>query len=161
MTSDASAVPRKPTVAFVGAAWAALVVAILTYSVAVWRMPLTADQRWFYGVLLAFGLFGVVAVVKSVRDREDGIPVTPLFYGLSWVAALGPLAVIVIYLLNSPADELQRGFLFLAYMFAVFATVVVQRNTRDLDDWSKNQPARSTVKSSSAVPLPPMPPPSV
>ncbi len=142
-TPGTPVVTRKPTVAFIGAAWTALIVAILTYCVALWRMPLTDDQRWFFGAILAFGLFGVVSVVKSVRDREDGIPVTPLFFGLSWIAALAPITAIIIYLLNWNADELQRGFLFLAYMFSVFAAVVVQRNTRDLDDWNKANPARS------------------
>lgn len=138
--------PRKPTAAFLGAAWVALGVAVLTYGVAIWRMPLTADQRWFYGTILAFGMFGVVAVVKSVRDREDGIPVTGAFYGLSWIAAIGPLVAISIYLLNSSAEELQRGFLFLAYMFAVFASVVVQRNTRDLAEWQAAQPFTPKVE---------------
>jgi uncharacterized membrane protein YiaA len=82
-------------------------------------------------------MFGVVAVVKSVRDKEDDIPVTPAFYGLSWVAALAPMTGFSIYLLNlDTLDELQRGFLFLTYMFAIFASVVVQRNTRDLADWN-------------------------
>lgn len=132
---------RKPTVAFMGAAWVALAVALGTYVVALWRMPLTYDQRWFYGTVILFGLFGVVAVVKSIRDRDDSIPVTPAFYGLSWIAALGPITAMSIYLLNAPQDDLARGFLFLTFMFAIFAAVVVQKIVRDLADWQAAQPA--------------------
>lgn len=148
---------RKPTAAFVGASWFALVVALGTYVVALWRMPLTYDQRWFYGTVLAFGLFGVIAVVKSVRDKEDDIAITPQFYFLSWVAALGPLIAFAIYLLNAPQDELTRGFLFLSYMFAVFAAVVVQRNVRDLADWNAANPKPRTAEPGPAA-VPPAPP---
>jgi uncharacterized membrane protein YiaA len=114
-------------------------------------MPLATDARWFYGTVLAFGLFGVVAVVKVVRDREDGIAVTGAFAGLSWIAAVGPLVAVSVYLLNSPQDELQRGFLFLTYVFAVFAAVVVQKNVRDLDEW-QSSPAGQAAKSAFAAP---------
>lgn len=125
---------RKPTWAFVGATWAALLIATGTFAVCMWRMDMADVEIWLYLSLLLFGLFGVVSVTKAVRDREEGIPVTNIYHALSWLAVLLPMSAMCLYLLNvSTLTEVQRGMLFLTYMFAVFSAVVVQKNVRDLE----------------------------
>lgn len=57
-------------------------------------MGIPDAENYFFVTILIFGLFGVVAVVKSVRDKEDGIPVTGAFLGLSWLGATLPLIII-------------------------------------------------------------------
>ena len=127
---------KKPTAAFVGASWIALTVFLVTYLVALWRMGVPSVEVYFFVSVMLFGAFGVVAIVKSIRDREEGVPVTGFFLGLSWVATLAPLALIGGYLLNeSTLDELQRGLLFLTYVATIFAVVVVQKNVRDTAEW--------------------------
>lgn len=145
---------KKPTAAFIGAGWAAFAVFALTYLIALWRMGIPPIENYFYITILLFGLFGVVSIVKSIRDREDNIPVTGLFIGLSWVAAITPLVIMGLYLLNvSTLNELQRGLLFLTYAAAVFAAIVVQKNHRDLVDYHAYQ--RSLPPT--GPPIPPMP----
>lgn len=138
---------KKPSAAFVAAGWAALTVFAGTYAVSLWRMDIPVIEAYFYVTIVLFGLFGVVSVVKSVRDKEDGIPVTGLFYGLAWVATIAPITIMSIYLLQiSTLDELQRGFLFLTFVACVFAVVVVQKNTRDLQDWNNwDRPMKKSV----------------
>ena len=127
---------KKPTAAFIGAGWAAFAVFATTYLVALWRMRIPPIENYFYVTILLFGLFGVVSVVKSVRDKEDNIPVTGLFVGLAWTAAIVPLGIMGLYLLNvSSLDELQRGLLFLTYMASIFAAIVIQKNHRDLAEY--------------------------
>lgn len=134
---------RKPTSAFVGAGWLALGIFAITYLVALWRMGVPETETYFFVTVFAFGLFGVVSVVKSVRDREDGVPVTGIFYGLSWVAAGAPALIMAWYLWQvSLLNELQRGLLFLTFMAAIFAAIVVQKNIRDMAEWREANPSK-------------------
>jgi len=128
---------KKPTAAFIAAGWSALAIFAATYLIALARMNVPDTEIYFYLTVFLFALFGVIAVVKSVRDKEEGIPVTGAFYGLSWVAALLPMAMIGVYLLAiSTLNELQRGLLFLTFIAAIFAAIVVQKNTRDLAEYN-------------------------
>ena len=82
------AISRKPSAAFVGASWGALVLGSLTYLVGLWNAGLQLNEKGYYLTLLLYGLFAAVSVQKSVRDRMEGIPVTNLYYGLAWTSVL-------------------------------------------------------------------------
>ena len=151
--STVRVVAAKPTAAFVGAAWLAVGVFSLTFLTALWRMPIPEPEVYFYVTVFAFGLFGVVSVVTSVRDKEEGVPVTGVFYGLSWVAAAAPVLTMGWYLWQvSGLDELQRGLLFLTYVASVFAAIVVQKNIRDTAEWRAQNPPQSRPRPAPASP---------
>jgi uncharacterized membrane protein YiaA len=137
---------KKPSSAFVGASWVALAVFSLTYLTSLWRMNIPVVENYFYISALAFALFGTAALAKSIRDKEDGIPVTSIFLTLSWIGTLLPIGLMSAYLLQvSSLDELQRGMLFITFAATVFAVVAVQKCIRDLADWRKTQPAPVAV----------------
>ena len=50
-----------------------------------WRSDMLLNEKGFYFTVLMFGIFAVVSVQKSVRDRADGFPVTDIFYGICLV----------------------------------------------------------------------------
>jgi len=129
---------RKPTAAFVGAGWTALAIFATTYLIAIARMGIPDVEAFFYITVFLFGIFGVIALTKAIRDREEGIPVTGAFIGASWAGTLTPMILMAVYLLNvSGLNELQRGLLFLTFIAGVFAMVVVQKNFRDVADYNK------------------------
>jgi uncharacterized membrane protein YiaA len=73
-------------------------------------------------------------VQKSVRDRLDGIPVTAIYYGLSWVSVLLCLLLMIVGLWNSTIPLAEKGFYGMAYLLSLFAAITVQKNTRDSID---------------------------
>ena len=87
-------VPARPTAAFVGASWVALVIALLAFGVGLWNAKLDPAEKGFLGTLLLLGLFSAIAVQKSVRDRSEGVPVTGIFLGLSWAMVLTSLVLV-------------------------------------------------------------------
>ncbi len=75
---------QKPTGAFIGASWLALLIGAIAYLVGVWNSAMQLNEKGYYLVLLMFGLYAAVSLQKCVRDRMEGIPVTGIYFGLSW-----------------------------------------------------------------------------
>jgi uncharacterized membrane protein YiaA len=122
---------RKPSVAFVGASWIALFAGALTFSIGLWNATMKLNEKGYFFTLLMYGLFSAVSVQKSVRDRLEGIPVTNIYYGLSWVSLGLCLLLTSIGLWNASITLAEKGFYSMAYLLSLFAAITVQKNTRD------------------------------
>ena len=59
--------------------------------------------------VLMYGLFAAVSVQKSVRDRLEGLPVTNIYYGLSWLSVLLCLLLMAIVFLAVGWDTPEGG----------------------------------------------------
>ena len=78
-----------------------------------------------------FGLFSVISVQKSVRDKAEGVPVTEIYYGISWFAALLSVVLMVVGLWNAELWLSEKGFFGMSFLMALYAAICVQKNTRD------------------------------
>ena len=121
----------KPTAAFVGASWAALVLGVVAFAVGLWNATMTKSEKGFYAAVLVLGLFAAVSLQKSVRDRAEGLPVSALYLGLSWSVVGLSVLMLVIGLWNSEMSLSEKGFYGLAFAMTLFAAVAVQKNVRD------------------------------
>jgi uncharacterized membrane protein YiaA len=93
-------------------------------------MPLS--EKGYYFTVLMYGLFAAVSLQKSVRDHIEGIPVTPIYFGLSWASVGLTITLLAIGLWNATLLLSEKGFYGMAFLLAMFAAVTVQKNTRDL-----------------------------
>jgi uncharacterized membrane protein YiaA len=89
------------------------------------------NEKGYYFTVLMFGLFAVVSLQKSVRDRLEGVPVTDLYYGISWFATILAVVLLVIGLWNATILPSEKGFYAFSFLLAIFGAVAVQKNTRD------------------------------
>jgi len=121
-----------PTPAFVSAAWIALLIGMVAYCVGLWNAYMELNEKGYYFTILLFGLFSVISVQKSVRDRQEGIAVTDMYYGISWFTTLASIVLLVIGLWNADLELSEKGFYGMAFTLSLFAAVTVQKNTRDL-----------------------------
>ena len=125
---------QKPSPAFVGASWMALLVGSLGYLIGLWRAEskdMMLNEKGFYFVVLMFGLFSAVSLQKSVRDRLDNIPVSDIYYGICWGAMIMSILLLVVGLFNASILPSEKGYYAFSFMFALFGAVAVQKNTRD------------------------------
>jgi uncharacterized membrane protein YiaA len=125
---------RRPTAAFVGAAWLALFVGTITYMVGLWNAAMQLNEKGYYLTILLYGLFSAVSLQKSVRDRMDEIPVTNLYFGLCWISMGICLLLLAAGLWNATLAPSEKGFYAMSYLLSLFAAVAVQKNVRDLGD---------------------------
>jgi uncharacterized membrane protein YiaA len=122
---------QKPSNAFVGAAWFALVAGMTGYLIGLWRSDMLLNEKGYYFTVLMFGLFSVVSVQKSVRDKQEGVPVTDIYYGISWFSTILAVMLLVVGLWNAVLLPSEKGFYAFAFLLALFGAIAVQKNTRD------------------------------
>ncbi len=123
--------PHKPTGAFVGASWLALLAGAGAYLAGLWNTDMQLNEKGYYFVLLMYGLFAAVSLQKTVRDRLEGVPVTGIYAGLCWLSMAIALVLMGIGLYNARLVLPEKGFYAMAYLLALFATVAIQKNVRD------------------------------
>ena len=122
---------QKPSNAFIGASWVALGTGMLGYLIGLWRADMQLNEKGYYFTILMFGLFAVVSLQKSVRDRLEGIPVTDIYYGLSWFCTILSIILLAVGLWNATLLPSEKGFYAFAFLLAMFGAIAVQKNTRD------------------------------
>lgn len=125
------AMNQRPSAAFVGASWAALLVGAITYLAGLWNATMALNEKGYYFTLLAYGLFSAVSLQKSVRDRMEGIPVTNLYFGLCWMSVLLVVLLLTVGLWNASLASSEKGFYAMSFVLSLFAAVAVQKNVRD------------------------------
>ncbi|WP_285056698.1 inner membrane protein YiaA [Pedobacter ginsengisoli] len=123
--------PFKPTAAFIGASWFALLTGSVGYCIGLWNASIELNEKGYYFTILLFGLFAVISVQKSVRDRAEGLAVTDLYYGLSWFATIAAMVLLTIGLWNADLARSEKGFYAMAFSLSLFSAIAVQKNTRD------------------------------
>ncbi len=131
----------EPTAAFKGASWAALVVGVGAYLIGLFNATMPLNEKGYYFAVLAMGLYSAVSLQKAVRDKEEGIPVTSIYYGISWFAFMIAVALMAIGLYNAKSITLsEKGFYAMAFVLSLFSAVTIQKNVRD------TQQAREKMK---------------
>lgn len=130
----------QPSSAFIAVSWIALFVGVLAFNIGLWNAQMQLNEKGYYFTVLMYGLFSAVSVQKSVRDRLENIPVTNIYYGLSWVSVLLCLLLLTVGLWNATLELSEKGFYAMAFTMSLFAAIAVQKNTRDTQRATKVEP---------------------
>ncbi|CAM4035534.1 hypothetical protein B0A58_12810 [Flavobacterium branchiophilum NBRC 15030 = ATCC 35035] len=122
---------QKTSTAFIIASWIAMGAGIIGYLVGLMRADMLLNEKGYYFTVLMFGLFSVVSLQKSVRDRLEGIVITDIYYGICWFGSILSIALLAIGLWNATILPSEKGFYAFAFLLAIFGAIAVQKNTRD------------------------------
>ncbi len=122
---------QKPSLAFIGASWAALLIGVVAFNIGLWNAEMQLNEKGYYFTVLMFGLFAAISVQKAVRDQLEGIPVTNLYYGIAWFATILSIILITVGLWNADVSRSEKGFYAMSFVLSIFSAIAVQKNTRD------------------------------
>ena len=122
---------QKPSAAFIAASWIALGTGMIGYLIGLFRADMLLNEKGYYFTVLMFGLFAVVSLQKSVRDRLENIPVTDLYYGICWFATILSIVLLIVGLWNATLLSSEKGFYAFSFLLSIFGAITVQKNTRD------------------------------
>jgi uncharacterized membrane protein YiaA len=122
---------QKTSNAFIAASWVALGAGTVGFIVGLARAEMLLNEKGYYFTVLMFGLFAVVSLQKSVRDRLENLPVTDIYYGICWFGTLLSIVLLVVGLWNATILPSEKGFYAFAFLLALFGAISVQKNTRD------------------------------
>ncbi len=104
---------------------------MLGYLIGLWRSEMLLNEKGYYFTVLMFGLFAVVSLQKSVRDRQEGFPVTDIYYSICWFGTILSIALLTVGLWNATLLPSEKGFYAFAFLLGLFGVIAVQKNTRD------------------------------
>ncbi|CAD0005055.1 MULTISPECIES: inner membrane protein YiaA [Flavobacterium] len=130
---------QKTSNAFIAASWVALGAGTIGFIVGLARAEMLLNEKGYYFTVLMFGLFAVVSLQKSVRDRLENLPVTDIYYGICWFGTLLSIVLLVVGLWNATILPSEKGFYAFAFLLALFGAISVQKNTRDNMSFSQNE----------------------
>lgn len=122
---------QKTSGAFIAASWMALGAGMFGYLIGLWRSDMLLNEKGYYFTVLMFGLFAVVSLQKSVRDRLEGFPVTDLYYSICWFGTVLSIVLLTVGLWNATLLPSEKGFYAFAFLLGLFGVIAVQKNTRD------------------------------
>ncbi|TPG37848.1 inner membrane protein YiaA [Flavobacterium pectinovorum] len=122
---------QKTSNAFIAASWVALGAGTVGFIVGLARAEMLLNEKGYYFTVLMFGLFAVVSLQKSVRDRLEKLPVTDIYYGICWFGTLLSIVLLTVGLWNATILPSEKGFYAFAFLLALFGAISVQKNTRD------------------------------
>jgi len=131
----------RPTPAFVSASWMAVLIGMISYCIGLWNAYMELNEKGYYFTILLFGLFSVVSVQKSVRDKQEDIQVSDMYYGISWFSTIASITLLVIGLWNADLELSEKGFYAMSFTLSLFAAVAVQKNTRDIQYLDRKESA--------------------
>jgi uncharacterized membrane protein YiaA len=123
---------HRPSLAFISASWAALIAGFCAYLMGLYNAEMLLNEKGYYFTVLVYGLYAAISLQKSVRDRVEGIPVTTIYYALSWISLILAIVLLAAGLMNATLALSEKGFYAMAFILALFGAVAVQKNTRDL-----------------------------
>lgn len=130
-TAKTQPVLQGPSTAFIAASWVALVAGISSFIIGLWNAHMELNEKGYYFTILLFGLFSAISLQKAVRDRQEGIPVTDMYYGLSWACCIISIVLLIIGLRNATLDLSEKGFYGMSFLLGLFSVIAIQKNTRD------------------------------
>lgn len=134
----------KPSAAFVATSWVSLSIGFFAYMIGLWNAQMQLNEKGYYFTVLMYGLFAAISVQKSVRDKQEGVPVTGIYYGLSWFSAVLAILLLIIGLYNAQLALSEKGFFGMAFTLCLYSSIAVQKNTRDRTAASPKQSVKST-----------------
>ena len=137
----------QPSAAFIGGSWCALLIGITAFLIGLWNAEMELNEKGYYFTVLMFGLFSAISVQKAVRDQMEGIPVTSLYYGISWFATILSIVLLIVGLWNAELLRSEKGFYSMSFVLSLFAAIAVQKNTRDARAVQLEQRSPSTPQS--------------
>jgi uncharacterized membrane protein YiaA len=123
---------QRPTAAFVGASWGALLIGGSAFLIGLWNAEMQLNEKGYYLTLVLYGCFAAVSLQKTVRDRAEGLPVTGMYVGLCWMSLAATVLLLTVGLWNASLLLSEKGFYAMSFVLVLFAIVAVQKNVRDL-----------------------------
>ncbi len=106
------------------------------------------NEKGYYFTIMLFGLFSVVSLQKTVRDKMEGVPTTKAYFLASAVATASAIVLLVVGLLNAELLLSEKGFFGMAFILSLFAAITVQKNVRDSQTTDELRNTKSDTQSS-------------
>lgn len=122
---------QAPTKSYTLASISALIMGAGAYGIGLFNAHMTLNEKGYYLCIILYGLFSMVSLQKTIRDKAEGIATSNIYHSMSWGSAGISIALLGIGLFNADLLLSEKGFYAMAYILSLFAAITVQKNVRD------------------------------
>lgn len=122
---------NSPTTAYVLASVIALIVGVGAYAIGLFNATIELNEKGYYAIVLLYGLFSVISLQKTIRDRTEDIKTSGIYYVLCWASSGIAITLLGVGLYNAEMLLSEKGFYTMAFVLSLFAAITVQKNVRD------------------------------
>ncbi|MDC1161839.1 inner membrane protein YiaA [Tenacibaculum sp.] len=130
---------QKPTNAFVGASWGVLLIGIVSFCIGLWNAEMELNEKGYYFTIILFGIYSVISLQKSIRDKQEGVQTSDIYYSISWFTTIISVVLLIIGLRNADLLLSEKGFYAISFLLSMFGAITVQKNIRDIEYINKLQ----------------------
>jgi len=124
-------VSTAPTKSFIFASIAALAIGTSAFSIGLFNAQMALNEKGYYLIILLYGLFSMVSLQKTIRDKMEGIKTSKAYYLMAWASSGIAIALLVLGLYNADLLLSEKGFYAMSYVLSLFSAITVQKNIRD------------------------------
>lgn len=125
---------NNPSSAYIMATWVTLAIGVGSYLIGIWNSNFQLNEQGFYLAVFLLSMFSAVTLQKTVRDKEEGLPVTNVFIGMCWFSFAAGVALLALGLINANILLSEKGFFGISFLMSLFTMITVQKNIRDMTD---------------------------
>jgi uncharacterized membrane protein YiaA len=130
---------QAPTKSYIIASIAALIIGAGAYGIGLFNADMALNEKGYYPCIILYGLFSVVSLQKTIRDKAEGIATSKIYHSISWASAGISIGLLAIGLFNAELLLSEKGFYAMGYVLSIFAAVTVQKNVRDNHAFASQQ----------------------
>ncbi len=132
---------KNTSVAFSAVSWIGLLGGVIVYMIGLWKSDMQLNEKGYYIAVIALALFSSISLQKTIRDKMENIPTTPIYYGACVGSFVISIILLCVGLWNAELLLSEKGFYGIAFFLSLFGAVAVQKNTRDsVDNFSSPLP---------------------
>jgi len=109
----------------------ALIIGISAFGIGLFNTQMALNEKGYYLIILLYGLFSMVSLQKTIRDKMENIKTSNAYYLMAWVSSGIAIGLLIIGLYNAELLLSEKGFYAMSYVLSLFAAITVQKNIRD------------------------------
>lgn len=120
-----------PTKSYMLASIVALIIGTSAFGIGLFNTQMALNEKGYYLIILLYGLFSMVSLQKTIRDRMENIKTSKAYYLMAWISSGIAIGLLIIGLYNADLLLSEKGFYAMSYVLSLFAAITVQKNIRD------------------------------
>lgn len=127
--------------------WIAFILAFSFTLVAIWNTEWILVEKGFYTIVIGWITFSAFSLVKTLRDKMEGVKVTGEYIFLTWASTLASFAIGMIAIWNTEWQLVEKGYYWLGIIFITYTSFALSKEIRDRQEFKDSQPEKSKENS--------------
>lgn len=117
--------------------WLAFIVAFSFTLIAIWNTEWILVEKGFYTIVLGWVTFSAFSLVKTLRDKSEGIKVSGEYVFLAWLSTLASFGIGMISIWNTEWILVEKGYYWLGLIFVTYTSFALSKEIRDRQDFKE------------------------